>query len=340
MWYHIAPNAWADVFALPAQIVDNHIKMASGAQLKVLLWIVRHNAENFDLNDISKAIGLSAEDIKDNVQYWVESGIVCCGSEDLKILEKPEPYKDHKEISKKQENGPQKQLEPLPDITPTYEQVASRIEESQELKYLCLETQIKLGRTIGYDTQALLLMAHDNYGLPAEVILTIIEYAVSLGKTSKAYMAKVFKDWGEREIDTLEKADEQLQRICEDQTRWKKFAGLFSFDPPKFTDKRSQYLREWNKTLGFTLEMIFTAYEETLNKINKINFAYTDSILKSWHEQEFKTPDDVLKAQRERLKQYKADSTTSKNSGKKASYDWSKYEKKANGPIEFKRRKG
>lgn len=96
----------------------------------------------------------------------------------------------------------------LPDIVPsrpTAAEIAQRAEESADIKFLLLETQNKLGRTIGYDGQCTLLMMHDTYGIPVEVILMIIEYAVSIGKSSFHYIASIGKDWGEREIDTIEK---------------------------------------------------------------------------------------------------------------------------------------
>ena len=43
MSYHINLGQWNSVFAVPASLVDQHIKLASEAQLKVLLYILRHS---------------------------------------------------------------------------------------------------------------------------------------------------------------------------------------------------------------------------------------------------------------------------------------------------------
>lgn len=101
--------------------------------------------------------------------------------------------------------GAQKELPDIVPSRPTAAEIAQRAEESADIKFLLLETQNKLGRTIGYDGQCTLLMMHDTYGIPVEVILMIIEYAVSIGKSSFHYIASIGKDWGEREIDTIEK---------------------------------------------------------------------------------------------------------------------------------------
>ncbi len=349
MNYSISPSAWSSAFAVPAQLVDKHIKIASGQQLKVFLWLLRHNADGCDVEQLADGVGMSVADATDNMQYWIEAGLVLKDNVVVNSSVNAEPKPKVKE-EKIEPNEPKKkeilkeepksvQLLSLPDITPTHEQVAKRVLESPELKYLYLEAQEKLGKTIGYDTQAKLLMIHDHYGLPVEIILTIIEYAVLQGKTSMAYISKVSKDWGEREINTLEKADEQLKRLCEDEKRWKSFCSMFSVDPPKYTDKRNQYIKKWNKELGFSLEMIYTAYEETLNNIDKVNFTYTDTILNNWHSQNIKTPSDLAQAKSDRIKKFAGKKQGAAKTGtENASYDLEKFREKARGPIEYKRR--
>ena len=48
MGYKVNPESLSAVFMVPSQIVDKHIKLASGQQLKVLLWILRNASEGFD----------------------------------------------------------------------------------------------------------------------------------------------------------------------------------------------------------------------------------------------------------------------------------------------------
>ena len=83
-------------------------------------------------------------------------------------------------------------------------QIAKRGSESAEIAFLFNEAQKKLGRTIGYDSQSSLLMIHDAYGLPVEVILMLIDYCVSIGKTGVNYITSTAKNWGEKEIDSID----------------------------------------------------------------------------------------------------------------------------------------
>ena len=168
MNYKVNPDALSAVFMVPSQIVDKHIKLAGGQQLKVLLWTLRHAGEGFDMEKLCRDLNFSVPDAQDYLQYWVETGIlVSDGTADSAFA----PV-----VSEKNAEPPKAKKE-LPDIEPsrpTAAEIAQRAEESADIKFLLLETQNKLGRTIGYDGQCTLLMMHDTYGIPVEVILMII----------------------------------------------------------------------------------------------------------------------------------------------------------------------
>ena len=76
MEYRWNVEAMGEVFALPAAVVDKHIRLAGSAQLKVLLWLSRAGGGVFDPDSCGKAIGLSAADCTDALQYWMETGIL------------------------------------------------------------------------------------------------------------------------------------------------------------------------------------------------------------------------------------------------------------------------
>ena len=95
--YCINPKEFSGVFAVPAAVVDRHIKLAGSAQLKALLWIYRHSCEPIDIEKLSKAIGISVADVKDALQYWLECGLLIEADEAKSMAEgesKPEPKED------------------------------------------------------------------------------------------------------------------------------------------------------------------------------------------------------------------------------------------------------
>jgi len=312
MSYQVNPSAWGAAFPVPSQIVDKHIRMAGVTQLKALLWLLRHSSEEINVDDLSAAIGQQRADTVDALHYWVENGIlICSGTPGSPVQQEAAGFEkaaaaykeDHNFAEVSGECPVKKSLSPLPVAKPNYEQIAARACESPEITFLFNEAQVRLGRTIGYEGQCALLMMHDQYGLPVEVILMILEYVVSINKISYSYIASIGRDWGEKEIDTIEKADEQITNLRTSNTLWKQFAAAAGISNTRPTGAQLAYVKSWGNELGFDAEMIYLAYEQMANHCQRLSLPYIDKVLKTWHKEGIKTPEDVEKASQARSSQ-------------------------------------
>lgn len=349
MEYQINPGAWGAMFPIPASVVDEHIKMVGRDQLKVLLWLFRHASDGKELTDLCADTGIDREDAVDAMQYWIGCGLLVKASEPAVSPPQRIPQ-DAVGPEPVESSQPEKTaLAPLPLSKPTSEQIACRLLEEPALGLLYAEAQQKLGRTIGYDGQSTLLMIHDQYGLPVEVILMILEYAASQGKTSMAYIAKMGRDWGEREIDTLEKAEEQLTRLRTGQSLWNQLKTLTGIHTPRPTAAQEKFLTEWSSELHFGIDMIHLAYEEMANHTDRLSFPYMNKVLRSWHEKGLLTPEQVQAErqahQQAREKAASADPGEKKQKSKKseardASYDLDEYTRRAlHEPLVYTKKK-
>lgn len=359
MSIHVAPELLGRVFFVPKSIVDEHLAYVTGQQLKVLLFVLRHTGEDLEVSDLAGGLHMSAADVSDALQYWLMTGVLQQDGEPAPVAQPatppatnggPVPYTrggagaqaaTPPAPAKKPAQQP---LLDVPDIVPTYETVAARLLEDPALKAMFQEVQALMGKTIGYDTQAKFIMMHDTYGLPPEVILTIVDYSVKKGK-GIGYMCKIGKNWAEEGVTTLEDANEKLEKIANTDRAWSEFTGLFTKDPPKATDNRLAFVRKWRFTFGQSSELIYYAYETMVEAIDKVNFNYMDKILTRWNEEGLRTPQDVLQAEKGEVPSAgKAGRGTSpKRNSKiagnhKASYDSDKYREKAQGPIQYKRK--
>lgn len=317
MAYTINPAVFGSVVAVPSQVVDNNIKLASASQLKTLLWIFRHASDPIDPAVISKEIGYVESDVCDALTVLCEWGVLMSDGKAVKLMPTPEaPSPAAAEVKK--------ELPELAPVKPTYEQVVARCQESPEIAHMFTDIEGLLGKTLGYDSECILLMMHDQYGLPVEVIYMLVSHCVSIGKSNLAYIAKVGKTWGEKEIDTIEKADEQIKLLNSCITLWKEFAGLAGIPNPRPTASQSAYLQTWSKDFRFGVDMVYLAYEETLDHSGKISFAYMNKVLANWYEKGLKTPSDV-----ERDKQDFRDKK-SKKKETNTSYDMNEFNRRAN----------
>ena len=198
MSYCINLGNWNSVFAVPTCIVDKHIKLAGALQLKVLLWILRHSGENFCLSDIAKSFSMHETDIKDALQYWIETNVIRLDENSISPGKQERMLGFESEANdlntKKQEEAANKEnnIRPMSrHQKPDSIHIASRIKESQEISSLMQEAQIVLGRPISNGDCGILLMLHDNDGLPIDVIIMLMQYAVSIGKGRMKYIEKV-----------------------------------------------------------------------------------------------------------------------------------------------------
>lgn len=338
MSYSVNPSVFKSIFAVPTDIVDKHIRLANEHQLKVLLWILRSSPDNPDIDKMCSALKINKSDAHDYLQYWVLTGVL--SSEQG---EKAETVTAETKSAEKTEstvyNKPKTEAQPAPS-KPSSAEIAARLDESPEIGHLFNETQVKLGRTIGYDGQCTLLLVHDHYGLPTEVIFMMIDYCVSIGKTNYGYIEAVGKDWGTREIDTLDKAAEQISILRNTNSLWKDFASYVGNTNPRPTIKQTDYLRKWSNELKFGIEMIIHAYEEAANHTSKLSFSYMDKVLLSWHGKGYKTPSDVENGKEEQNGGKQKFASTKPVKTNTASYDLNKFEERSlHGELKYERKK-
>lgn len=336
MEFKINPAVMGSMFALPTVITDENLKLASATQIKAVLYLFRHQmmGENVTCQEIADATGYDREDIVDAMIFWQERGVVNKDGEQTLTLTaiKQEPKA---EPEKKEENvqREEKFVEVIPVTKPTHEQIAARCEECEEFRLLFEEAHLKLNKTIGYDGQATLIMLHDSYGLPIEVILMLIEYAKMKGKTGFSYLSNLGRIWAENEIDTLESAEAYIEEQTGVDALWKEFRTLTGVKNQNPTTKQRQYLSVWKKEYGFDMNMIYKAYEISVDNTEKMSFPYMEKVLKNWHDSGVKTPMDAQR-EKESFKAKKAEgksAASTKVNNESSSYDLDAFAKRSLG---------
>ncbi len=342
MNFKINPLSFTGIFPVPNVLVDENIRLASVVQLKTVLYLLRHgNETGLTAEKIAQALMLDREDVTDALIFWQERGIVIKDgqsiapptaiiSEDTLTtvnIKKAEPLFPEEVKTKEKKSVPS-----LDIPRPSHEQVARRVQECEELATLFREAQLILGKTVGYEGQAVLIMMYDGYGLPIEVILMAIQYAVDKKKTGYSQIAKIGKLWCENEIFTIEAVSEFLEAHTVVDEAWEKLRSMAEITNHSPTEKQRRYLTVWVKEFGYSADMIYYAYEESIDRTGKMSMPYMDKIIRNWHSAGVKTPPDIQRLQTEwNEKQQKKYSGGKKGKSSEAevSYDIDKYMQKA-----------
>ena len=109
------------------------------------------------------------------------------------------------------------------------------------------------------------------------------------------YIEKIACTWAENDINSLESAQEEVQRL----TAYNDFTGkiMKKFEMIRRpTQKQNDFIEQWKKE-GFSLELIGYAYERTIEQINKLSFDYINKILISWKNSGYTTVKQVRDAE-------------------------------------------
>ena len=330
MSYSIDLGQWNSIFAVPCAVVDRHIKLATESQLKVLLYILRNSGERIEPAAMEKALGISAEEIGNAVDFWVERGLIVRTGDELSPGSSP--AKEVKESAPEETSEePKKRTAVSRAVRPDSAFVSKLMAEDRSLAGLMEEAQSVLGKTLSPGDAATLVMLYDTFGLPCEVIAMLLNYIAETGTPNMRAVERVGIRWSDDGVFTVEAAELEIERMAASRDAWGRVAqliGLHNAGNP--TQAQLASADRWLNVWGFNDEMIVEAYERCVNKKGVFNMSYMNGILKKWYEKR------IFSLGALRAEEASAASKRSRKSSKGsvfssdgASFDISEYEKQS-----------
>ena len=277
MEYTVDPAALSAVFTVPTELVDRALKLARGEHVKVLLYVLRHTADEPTYEEIAQAADLSLYEVKEAIVYWEAAGFLC------KKERSAEPDPAGKRVVRRWEK-------------PTRADVARRGAEDERLRYLLQETQMKMGRNLKTNETSTLVWLYDDAGMEISVILMIVQYAVAHDKANIRFIESTAVDWIDRGINTVADADEELRRMAMEEGAWKVVQSAFGMDRRKPSKKERGLAVQWVCEWKLSKELLTAAYDACVDAKSSFSFPYTAKILERWHEQGVETVEETAAA--------------------------------------------
>lgn len=179
--------------------------------------------------------------------------------------------------------------------------VKKALVENTALSELCVIAEATYGKTLSDNDLEILYWMYDSLALPSEVILMVIEYCISIGKSNMKYVQRVAITWKENGIDTIEKADSYIKSENEKKSCFYTIRKAFGILDRPLAELEAQYLTKWHSEWGMSEDMIVLAYNYCIMQTNKLSYQYMDTIIKNWFENKIMTPSDA-KAEKEGFK--------------------------------------
>ncbi len=249
------------------------LKNAGALSLKVLFALLTEGGGSSEA--MAARFGCEDKEIRDALAYWIDCGLFSrCGGK-LAFAELPE-----------QKKTVQKPLPASIAAVPamTSDEAAKRIRENEELKFLIEQMQRCFGRLLTQNEVSQTISVCDYSGLPVDVMILLVGYSASVGKTSMAYIKKVAMDWGERGIVTQQQADEQLKALASQSRADEIVTKALDVTGRNLVAREREYANDWVAVLGFDGDMLAEAYSQCALATGKRDFRYIDKILHNWSE--------------------------------------------------------
>lgn len=310
MNYRINLGGWNSVFAVPSAVVDNYIKIASGNAIKVLLFFLRNTDVDISVNDIAKALAMKDEDVSDSLVFWEQIGLLSLNENQLAPTEQQILFKKNPQQQPQEQPSPMPlqpnmnsvrkvELQRQPEFAPI--DIAKKVKESDQIEYLFKTCEGLYGRTLKHTEQNALMVIMEHAGLPVEVTLMMVEYCFSINKSSPANMRNLALEWADKEINTLERAEQEIRYLKNSHSAQFQIKSMFEIDRA-LSQKERNFIDVWVNHWNMPYELINLAYQYNVDSKGKYSFPYMNKILESWHEKGY-TDKAQVEQERENYRQ-------------------------------------
>ena len=306
------------------RFLDRYMPSANGEFVKIYLYLLRKIQERtdaFTLSDAADVFSCTEKDVLRALRYWEKAGLVSLGYEGktlcaLTLLAEQEETADDPASA---QAGGAVGAQPSPAVGSAGmraaveaddpasvqaggaagAQLSTRLpndrvralkQDNEEVRQLLFVAEQYLGRLLSPADMGRILYFYDELHFPADLLEYLIEYCVSLGKTSIHYVEKVGLEWHASGVMTVAAAKERASLWRKDYYLILKALGVRNRDP---LPQEAEQMKKWLDTYGFSMDLIREACTRTVTNTGQPSLNYTDSILTSWKNHKVKSLADV-----------------------------------------------
>ena len=310
----------AEVTVISNLFIDNYMKEANDAQLKVYLYIFRmvQAHAGFSVSDIADQFNHTEREVLRALKYWEKLKLMELqfdNSKNLTGIKLLEPRKAEDTSSLVQPNvsapsdTPAKTTTPIHMYTETSPEPASAapedkyakpsyspdqlrsFKENENIAQLLFVAQTYVGKPLTPSDMKTILYMSDVLEFSDDLIDYLIQYCVDKGKKDFRYMEKVALNWAQDGIRTPKQAEKAALKY--DKSVYAIMNELGKNSAP--TTKELEFINRWLKEYGFTNDIIFEACARTVLATDKHRFEYADGILANWKKENIHHKSDIKK---------------------------------------------
>ncbi len=294
----------ADVTVVSNIFIDEYMKDANDAQLKIYLYLLRmmNAGLSTSVSDIADQFNHTEKDVIRALKYWEKNRLLTLEYDEAKTLSGIQLL----DFSRKSEKskGEVVSLAPVvplpakaeisqekPDFSkPSYSlDQLKEFQKSEETAQILFVAEQYIGKPLSPAEIKTILFFTDKLRFSEDLIDYLIQYCVDKGKKDFRYIEKVAISWAEEGITTPEQAAKFAVKY--DKTVYDIMKALGKSGTP--TKMEADFAIKWIKEYGFTSDIILEACNRTVMATDKHRFEYADSILTSWYQKQVHRKADI-----------------------------------------------
>ena len=301
--FTIYQDNYAETTIVSNLFIDEYMKDANDAQLKIYLYLLRMMSAHMatSISDIADKFNHTEKDVMRALKYWEKNHLLSLEYDDAKNISgirllnvDSKPCADIVPLTTvvplpSRAAAPSKEEAHTPeeDRSSAYEKPSYSLDKLREFKNNEETSQILfvaeqyIGRPLSANEIRTILFFSDKLGFSSDLIDYLIQHCVDKGKKDFRYIEKVAISWAEEGITTPKQAAKYARKY--DKAVYDIMKALGKSSAP--TKAEADYAIKWIKEYGFTSDIIMEACERTVLATDKHRFEYADSILRSWYKE-------------------------------------------------------
>lgn len=289
-------NGWGMMFGVPSAVVDKYLKLATPSQLKVLLYLLRHQCTSVNTEDISKALSINEELIEEAVMFWEQTELFSSVSENAPAEHSVNDTRSENAVSDAKPAEAEKIIPAAAqrssgEVTLTPSEIASELNRNPGMMELFRMAEQLIGEPLTHMQQRSLLWQYQYLQVPSDIILTVLSYCRSMDKSSVQYEEKMLYSWWNKGLCTMQQINDAIVKDTESRSYHGMIARILDMKRPP-TPKQREFFDSW-QTLNVPTDLIRYAYEKTIEQTDKLSLPYMNKIITEWSKAGYRTREEV-----------------------------------------------
>jgi DnaD/phage-associated family protein len=303
--------------------IEKYMPKARGEFIKIYLLMLKHDISGelgVSSSILASSLNLLESDIMNALNYWNDQGVIKftqidkMGNFNVEFVDLiEEPIKSTKQVDLLEALGSNNTKDMLKDI------------------------ETLLARPLSPNEMSIYLNWQREFGFSSELILILMEYCISKGKSDSRYIEKVALSWHDQKITNIDQAQNLIKKA---EDKWLNIRKVLTYlgINGDIMKPQQDLIEKWLLIYKFSNDIIFKACDICFERLSRADFKYIDGILTNWNKNNIRTLEDIalkdaknsknVKYQKNYIHNNNDKSTLKFNNFEAREYDYDSLEKK------------